>query len=248
MLNVQDIKKSFKGIIALNGFCCSVNRGEILGLLGPNGAGKTTFFNIVNGFLTPDSGTIILNGENISRIPPYLVSRLGISRTFQNLRLVRQIRVLDNILLSFPNQKGERLGNVFMDYKRVYWQESKNTEEALALLERVGLYEKAEAPAGELSYGQQKLLSLVCCLASKPDVLLLDEPVAGIAPEMVKKILEIIKALSSDGKSVILIEHNIEAVTQICSRVIFMDAGVKVCEGTPEEIKHDPRVLKAYIK
>ena len=247
ILDVQRLEKNFDGVRALADFSCSVQDGEILGLIGPNGAGKTTFFNIVSGFLAPESGEITFKGNGITRIPPHRITNLGISRTFQNLRLVRQISVLDNVLLSFQQQPGEKLRNVFFNWRLSQERENENRKKASSLLEEVGLAQKANDPAEELSYGQQKLLSLVCCLAAKSEVLLLDEPVAGIAPEMTERILETIRGLPAKSKTVILIEHNLNAVMQVCDRVIFMDAGAKVSEGTPKEVRNDPRVIEAYI-
>jgi ABC-type branched-subunit amino acid transport system ATPase component len=247
VLDVQGLEKHFNGVSALNDFTCSVSDGEVLGLIGPNGAGKTTFFNVVSGFLTPESGTVTFKGNNITNISPHRIANLGIHRTFQELRLMRQVSVLENVLFSFGEQLGERLRNVFFRRRRSQHQENENRKEALTLLGDASLLQKADEPADNLSYGQQKLLSLVCCLASGSQILLLDEPVAGIAPEMIDKILGIIRDLPSKGKSVILIEHNLDAVMQVCDRVIFMDAGVKVSEGTPEEVRNDPKVIEAYI-
>lgn len=247
MLKIENITKSFGGQAVLNSLSLEVGENEILGLIGPNGAGKTTLFNIVSGFLEPESGKITFKGSNITRVPSHRITNLGISRTFQNLRLIRQISVLDNVLLSFQRQPGEKLRNVFFNWRGGQKRENENREEALALLDEVTLSQKANDPAEELSYGQQKLLSLVCCMAAKSDVLLLDEPAAGIAPEMTKRILEIIHGLPAKGRTVILIEHNLDTIKQVCDRVIFMDAGAKVSEGTPDEVRNDPRVIEAYI-
>jgi len=247
VLTVQGLWKSFDGVRALEGFSCAVGRAEIVGLIGPNGAGKTTLFNVLSGFLPADRGNAVFRGISLTRRPAHEIARIGIARTFQDLRLIRQLSVLDNVMLSFKNQPGERLANVFFRPKACREQEAANWREALRLLEEIGLADKANDPAEGLSYGQQKLLSLVCCLAAKADLLLLDEPVAGIAPEMIERILTIIRRLPSEGKSVILIEHNLNAVMEVCDRVIFMDAGAKVSEGTPEEIRNDPKVIEAYL-
>lgn len=247
LLEVQELEKSFDGIRALADFSCSLHQGEILGLIGPNGAGKTTLLNIISGFLAPENGKAMFQGMNLLGVPPHKIVMTGIARTFQNLRLIRQLSALDNVLLSFRHQPGERLVNIFFRWKNSKEQESDNRKEAVDLLEETGLAHKLDNPAEELSYGQQKLLSLVCCLAAKSEVLLLDEPVAGIAPEMIERILGIIRDLPSKGKSVIFIEHNLDAVMRVCDRVIFMDAGEKVSEGTPEEVRNDPKVIEAYI-
>jgi len=247
MLVAKDLSKSFDGIRALSGFSCAVKGREILGLIGPNGAGKTTLFNVISGFLPPDRGRITFDGKNLVGIPPHKIAKSGIARTFQNLRLIRQLSVLDNVLLSFRDQPGEKLRNVFFNWKKSKIHEAENRQTALALLAQSGLGDKAYDPADNLSYGQQKLLSLVCCLAAKADLLLLDEPVAGIAPEMIERILGIIRELPAKGKSVILIEHNIDAVMQVCDRVVFMDAGERICEGTPQEVRNNPKVIEAYL-
>ncbi|MGA2617920.1 MAG: ABC transporter ATP-binding protein [Thermoguttaceae bacterium] len=247
MLEIDGLRKTFDGILALDDFSCGVGEGEIVGLIGPNGAGKTTLFNVATGFLRPDRGRIAFKGRQLLNLPPYRISRVGIARTFQNLRLIRQISVFENVLLAFPDQPGERLRNVFFRWKTSQTREASNRRSAMSLLEDAGLPEKANYPAEALSYGQQKLLSLVCCLAAGAELLLLDEPVAGIAPAMIEKITATIRDLPKQGKSIVLIEHNLKAVTRVCDRVIFMDAGRKISEGTPEQVRNDPRVMEAYI-
>ncbi len=247
LLQVHGLHKSFDGVTALDGFSCSVGQGEIVGLIGPNGAGKTTLFNILTGFVRPNSGRASFRGLNLLRATPHRVARAGIARTFQDLRLIRRLSVLDNVLLSFRDQPGERLPNVFFRPGVVRRHEATNREEAMTLLAEVGLSGNVAGLAEYLSYGQQKLLSLVCCLAAETSLLLLDEPVAGIAPGMTEQILSIIRGLPQRGRSVILIEHNIGAIMQVCDRVIFMDSGAVVSAGTPEHVRNDPKVIEAYL-
>lgn len=247
LLEIDNVSRTFEGITALGGFSCAVREGEILGLIGPNGAGKTTLFNVITGFVAPNVGTVVFRGINLVGLPPHRIVHTGIARTFQDLRLIRRMTVLDNVLLSFRGQPGEHLYNLFFRWKLSSGKEAENREVACSLLESADLLKGADNMAEALSYGEQKLLSLACCLALDADLLLLDEPVAGIAPAMAQNILSIIRGLPGQGKSVILIEHDLDVVTQVCDRVVFMDAGAKVSEGTPEEVRNDPKVIDAYI-
>jgi len=248
LLSCDSLTKNFDGVEALSGFSCAVKEGEIVGLIGPNGAGKTTLFNVLTGFIVADGGQASFQGKKITGKPPYQLARMGITRTFQILRLIKRLTVLDNALICFQNQPGERLGNIFFRWRLSARQEAANREEAIALLQQYGLGDKLHDLADALSYGQQKLLSMICCLSASANLILLDEPVAGIAPEMIEKILDMIKGLPAQGKTIVLIEHNMEAISQVCDRVIFMDAGEKICEGTPGEVRNDHRVIEAYLE
>jgi ABC-type branched-subunit amino acid transport system ATPase component len=247
MLRVRNICKSFDGTVALDGFSAHVREREVVGLVGPNGAGKTTLFNVVTGFLRPDAGDVAYKGEALVGTPPYRLARRGLARTFQELRLIYRMTALENVLLAFPAQLGESATVAFVRWFEVSRRQRRNREEALALLSYVGLAEKAGELADELSYGQQKLLSLACCLAVGGELLLLDEPVAGVAPGMVDKILALITDLRARGKTVVFIEHNFAAVTEVCDRVIFMDEGRLVAEGTPAQIRDNPNVIESYL-
>ncbi|MBN1971148.1 MAG: ABC transporter ATP-binding protein [Candidatus Delongbacteria bacterium] len=247
ILKINNCNKHFNGIIALNDFNCEITENEIVGLIGPNGAGKSTLFNVLTGFIQQDSGEMFFKGKDISTYPAHRINNLGISRTFQDLRLIRQMTVLENILLSFHRQPGEHLENVFFRAMKVKLVEALNREQAMELLKYAGIENKANDLADDLSYGQQKLLSIICCLATDADLLLLDEPIAGINPTLIEKILSLISELPKQGKSILLIEHNMDVISQICDRVIFMDSGKKVSEGTAEEVKNDPRVIEAYL-
>ncbi len=247
LAEIMGVAKHFNGVKALDDFSCEIRSGEILGLVGPNGAGKTTLFNVMNGLLPADGGSMRFKGHELIGKASHRIAKLGIARTFQECRLIRRIRVIENVLFGFRRQPGENLLNVFFRPKRVRNHEEAIRARAEELLDSAGLADKTNDLADNLSYGQQKLLTLLVCLAADADLLLLDEPIAGIAPEMKAKILGIIKNLPRQGKSVILIEHDMEAIREVCDRVIFMDTGRYICEGSPDQIRNDRRVIEAYL-
>ncbi len=246
-LEIRDLNYSIEGIKAVRNFTNVIESGQIVGLIGPNGAGKTTLFNIVTGVLKPDAGLIEFKNKQIQGLPPFKIAQAGISWTFQNIRLIKQISVMDNLLLAFHNQPGENLLRVFLNWKKCKESENVNRNRAVELLKYVNLMDLSNYLAGDLSYGQQKLLNIICCLATDAELLLLDEPLSGIAPEMIEKILSVMADIPHSGKSIFFIEHNLDAVMQICDKVIFMDNGLVVSSGNPEEVRNNPNVIKAYL-
>jgi ABC-type branched-subunit amino acid transport system ATPase component len=248
MLEIKNICKSFDGVKAVNDFSLSASEKKITSLIGPNGAGKTTVFNVVTGFLVPDSGDVLFRGASVAKKPPYKIARKGMTRTFQNLRLFKKLTAFENVMLGRQNQKGERLFDALVSFSKNSPEHRDHVEKAEALLTFVGLHDHRDELAENLSYGQQKLLSIACCLATEPDLLLLDEPVSGVQPAMIEKIVEVIHDLvSNQGKTVLLIEHDIDFVLNISDTVVVMDEGKKIAEGTPSIIKNSPEILEAYL-
>jgi len=242
----NNLVKSFDGIHALDGVTLAFPSTGITAIIGPNGAGKTTLLNILTGFLRPNAGQCFLGTHETTHLPPHRIARMGVGRTFQDLRLITQVSVLENVLLARPRQRGERLLSALLRVG-VPQEEARNREEVLRLLRFTGLEERANKLAGELSYGQQKLLTLACCLASEAQLLLLDEPVAGVAPEMAARILELLPKLRDDAKLIVFIEHDIEAVRQIADLVVVMDHGRMIAQGPVHHVLERPEIMEAYI-
>jgi ABC-type branched-subunit amino acid transport system ATPase component len=245
-IRCEALEKTFGGTRALASVTLEFPTSGITAVIGPNGAGKTTLINILTGFIRPDSGRCFLGKREITRMAPHRIARLGLARTFQDLRLIQQITVLDNVMLARPNQRGERLFYALFRFG-VRAEEARNREEAMRLLKFVGLEEKAAELAGELSYGEQKLLTLACCLATEAGILLLDEPVAGVHPEMALRILALLRQLRNKGKVIIFIEHDISAVRQIADVAIVMDEGKVIAQGPPSEVLERPEIMEAYL-
>ncbi len=245
-LRCQGVFKSFDGVRALADIHLELPRAGIVAIIGPNGAGKTTLLNALTGFLPPDAGRCFLGDRETSHLSPHRIAHLGVARTFQDLRLILQVSTLENVLLAHPRQRGETLLGALFRFG-VAAEEARNRDEAMRLLRFVGLEGKATELARELSYGQQKLLTLACCLATKASILLLDEPVAGVHPEMVSQILALLRRLRDDGKLVVFVEHNIGAVRQVADLVIVMDDGKVVAQGIPSDVLDRPEILEAYL-
>jgi ABC-type branched-subunit amino acid transport system ATPase component len=245
ILECRNLIKTFDGIRAVDGVSLTVAPQQIVAIIGPNGAGKTTLFNLITGFLTPDAGSIYFKGRNITKLPPDKIARLGLARTFQDLRLIHRLTVLENVLLARPNPLGETwYGAIFSRWQK---SELKEREIAMQWLQFVGLASQANELAGALSYGQQKLLTLACCLAFGADLLLLDEPVSGVAPATIEQLVDYIRQLPKMGKTVVFIEHNLEVVKQLADWVVVMDEGKVISEGKWDVVSQDAKVLEAYL-
>ena len=248
MLEIKGLYKSFDGVQAVRNFSLSLQSGKITSLIGPNGAGKTTVFNLVTGYLSPAQGSIQYGGYTLTDLSPWKIAQLGITRTFQNLRLFRKLTVLENILLGRQDQSGEKVLNALFLFSNKSLEHKKHIEISKSLLEFVGLVDKQDELAENLSYGQQKLLSIACCLAAEPKVMLLDEPVSGVQPEMINKISTILKDLVTKQQITIwLIEHDIDFVLKISDTVIVMDDGVIITQDQPQAIQNNPVILEAYL-
>ncbi len=244
-LHVQDVVKHFGGIKAVDGASFEVHPGTITGLIGPNGAGKTTLFDCITGFQQPDAGRIHFDGTRIDRLPPHMVTRHGIARTFQLVRLLPAMSALENLMVATPNHAGERLAGALFGG----WQGDEHDARAHARdwLERVGMGERAEVPGGQLSYGQSKLVELARVLMLETPMLLLDEPMSGINPTLRSQLLAHLRALRDAGKTVLVIEHDMEMIMAVCDDVVVMDQGRVIAQGSPSEVRNNPRVIEAYL-
>jgi len=247
VLEIENLDKSFGGIKAVNRCSLKVQKGSITGLIGPNGAGKTTLFNLVTGFHKPDRGGIWLSGKRIDGLPPHKIARRAISRTFQIPRELKEMTVLENLMLIPLRQKGEKIWNSLFRPSVVRNQEREIMEKALYVLEFVELIQLKDDYAKSLSSGQKKLLELARTLMSDPEMILLDEPGSGVNPTLMRKLIRNIEELREEGRTFFLIEHDMDLIMNLCDRVIVMNKGRELAEGKPDDIKRDERVMEAYL-
>jgi len=247
LLEIRGLVKRFLGVTAVDQVDLTVEPGELVSLIGPNGSGKTTLFNCITGYLAADGGRVRFRGRDLTNLAPHRVARLGVARTFQQVSVFPRLSALENLLVFLQQHQEEHLLARLLRTRRLRRLEAEAVERARRLLDLVGLSDKADAGAGSLSYGQRKLLAFAAALMPDPDLLLLDEPAAAVNPTMINQMKDHILALHRQGKTVLLVEHNMEVVMDISQRVVVLDHGQKIAEGSPEAIRRDPRVIEAYF-
>ncbi|MBD1844181.1 ABC transporter ATP-binding protein [Cyanobacteria bacterium FACHB-63] len=247
VLAATGLMKSFGGIKAVNNAAIEVLPGSITGLIGPNGAGKTTLFNLLSNFISPDQGKVLFDGEAIESLQPHEIAQRGMIRTFQVARVLSRLSVMDNMLLAAQKQTGENFINTWLFSKRIRQEERENRDRAMEILQSVGLAAKANDYAGALSGGQRKLLEIARALMTRPKLVLLDEPAAGVNPTLINQICEYIQYWNSQGLTFLIIEHNMDVIMSLCDRVWVLAEGTNLAEGSPAEIQSNAKVLEAYL-
>jgi branched-chain amino acid transport system ATP-binding protein len=247
LIEARDLVRKFGGVRAVDCMSITLRRGEMAGLIGPNGAGKTTLFNLLAGSLKPTSGSIRIAGREVAQEGPERRIARGVGRTFQIPRPFAEMTVLENVLTGGQGQAGEHIWKNFLRPGRVAAQEKAAVDKARSLLEFVRLSGLESEPARVLSGGQRKLLELARILMADPEAILLDEPAAGVNPSLLELIIDRVLELNAQGKSILLIEHNMELVARLCGRVVVMATGKYLTEGTPDMVARDPAVIEAYL-
>ncbi len=247
MLKIEGIKKSFGGILALDGVSLELNEGEIVSIIGPNGAGKTTVFNILTGVYTLDEGSIIFKGEEIQNKAPIHIVKAGISRTFQNIRLFNDLRVIENVLIGAHLNTKYGFFSAIIRNGKFKEEEDRETLRAIELLKAIGLDHRRDEYASNLPYGEQRKLEIARCLATGAKLILLDEPAAGMNPKESAELMEFIKKIRTMGYTVLMIEHDMSVVMNISDKIYVIDHGKPIANGLPEEIAVNEDVIKAYL-
>lgn len=247
-LEIRNLNKNFGGLRAVKDFDLTVKKGELAGLIGPNGAGKTTVFNLITGLYTVTSGSIVYNGRELVGMQPHEITRLGIARTFQNIRLFSNLTVLDNVRIAYHPHAGYSMSDALLRTERFSIRERELTEKAQEFLAVFNLQDRQGEIASSLPYGEQRRLEIARALAAEPELLLLDEPAAGMNPKEVAELMELIHFIRDKFKlTILLIEHQMRVVMGVCEWITVMDFGEVISRGTPEEIQNDPKVIEAYL-
>ncbi len=247
LLEVRGLTKRYLGLTAVAELSYQVEAGSILGLIGPNGSGKSTSIDCISGFQGVDAGEWFLDGRPLAGLPPHRVARLGLTRTFQTVRAYDELSLLENLCVAAQETDGSGWIASLRRSAAVRDKEARAAARGHALLESVGLARYAQAPAAILSYGQRKLLAIAASMMAHPRVVILDEPVAGVNPTMVRHIESVIRQLNTEGVTLVIVEHNVDFIMNLCNRVVVLESGHKIADGPPSLIRSDPRVLAAYL-
>ncbi len=247
ILEAKEICKYFGGLKAVEKVDMQVEKGDIFGIIGPNGAGKTTFFNICSGIYQPTSGDILFNGESIINQRPEHIAKKGMARTFQNIKLFKNMSVLENIKIGFHNRTKTTMFDAIIRNKKYRVDEEVIVREGIAILEKVGLSEYRDTLAGNMAYGLQRRVEIARALALDPQIILLDEPAAGMNPMETHALMTFIQNINKEGYTIVVIEHDMKFIMSMANKVLVLNFGQKIAEGTPEQVKQDEEVIVAYF-
>jgi ABC-type branched-subunit amino acid transport system ATPase component len=247
LLELRGLSKRFLGVTAASDVDLRIAPGELVGLIGPNGSGKTTLMNCVTGILRPDGGQVLIKGRDVSGWPPHRVARLRVGRIFQVVRVMPTMTVVENLIFALQEYQGDRLWARILHLPSTARLDAQARDRAQQYLELVGLADRKDQPAWSLSYGQRKLLAFAAAMMNDPDLLLLDEPMAAVNPTVIERVARVIKEMNAQGRTMVIIEHNMKVIFDLCPRLVVLDRGEKIADGPADAVRRDPRVIEAYF-